>query len=300
MPKPRPIKLYFYECSTSVEAKMMFQGFQSWYKRKVRPIIDSKNQKPKIQMTHLEVHGNIVHGIIRKYHPEKGLAIAELDNTSSINKFKERTVNMKPRESMIGKTHFFYDHQRQLLLYELNGKGVLWERFSDYVSQLAKSRVELTPVLTQESYKPIKSREWRLIRLEFKISGATAMVMSKKQGYDWWEKLAKIFPVTPGGAMALVLFGNKKSPLDDGVFDIVLSLLEYHEHDKSDRVIAKFFDPENNATHEVDLINNRLKDEVSSNEVAYMTQNDGQFDKARFYEIMERKMSKIKLKSRKT
>ena len=298
MPKAKSVKLHFYECPPA-EAKAMFGGFQACYNKKVPPHIDSgwKGRKPEIQMTDLDIYGEIVYGIIRKYHPEKGFAVAKPDRKSKINEFKERPLDLKSKEAVIGKTHFFYDNRRKLLLYEQNSKGVPWKRFSDYVSQLARSRVNLTPALAQESHNQIKRRMWELIKLELKISNNTGTAMSKIPEYAWWEKLAEIFPVASGGAVAVVLSGGKKSPLGSDIFNIALSLLEYNDYDEANRVIATFFDPAHNAVHEVDLIQARLKDEVTAPEVEYITENDGQFSKPKFFEILEQKMGKIEIVS---
>ena len=300
MPKVRPITLGFYKCSTPTEAKNLINALRECEAERLRAHVDSENnKKPRIQMDYLEDCGDIMYGIMKKDKQDSGILIGKFDNPSKINEVNNRPISKEPHESLLGLTHFVYSERLKILIYEQNGSGVSCSRFSNYVSELACSSINLVPVFTNKSHESIRSGKWYLRMLEFKITGATSIAMSKskKLEYEWWHRSLKAYPVTLGDVMAVKLFREKKLPLGKNIFSIALSLMEYNDHDDKNRAKAIFVDPEGNADHPVDLIKDRLKGEVDVSEVKYIMMEDGRYNVTKFYEILERKMRNFEIDS---
>ena len=294
----KPITLGFYECATSAEAKNMIKCLRDCAAETLRAPVDEKKGKPKIQMEYLKDYGDIIYGIMKKGKKSKGITIGEFDNPSKINEVCSRPLDTKPHEFLLGLTHFVYSERLNILIYEENGSGVSCSRFSDYVSGLAHKRINLIPIFTNKSHESVRSGKWYLRMLEFKITSATSIVMSKSKSskYSWWNKSLAVYPVEPGGIIAVKLAREKKLSLGKDIFFMALSLMNYNDHDKKNRAKAIFVDPEGNADRPVDLIKDRLKKEVTPPEVEYMTKGE-LYDVTKFYEILERKMKNFEFES---
>ena len=227
----------------------------------------------RIQMQYLKEYdgGRVICGIMRKFRSDAP-AIAKIGET------QERFADLDADEFYTEKTHFLYDRRRRIVLYQNNSLGVTHNVFSRYMSKLAGFSVNLASVLTKRAYEMfLNEGELELVRVMFKMARPTCVAMIKKAKNQFSNSVMSVLD-TSGGQFVKMEFsgnmrksGNKEKFLKREFFAFV-RLLRDSLIGSQDTGKVKFHDPESGSSQEVDLIQDKFKVLLSTDEVQSVTE----------------------------
>ena len=290
----KPITLYFYRCPASVGRKMM-EGIRKNANDGILPHKIFSNSQ--IQMQHLKIRNKLMQGVMRRFDSEN------LPSVGKIGDQDEHPVNMDDNQFLTKKTHFLYDIHQGFLLYEQRVVSV--KTFSSYVNVIAKSAVKFEFVLTERAIELLANNKLRLKKMTFKIARPTMDILAdvKTSKLSWIRLMAQGGIETGSNSMDLVMSGSpvrqrkKNMSLGDHIWETMGLLKEVLNEEHGDKGAVELYDEDDDIHHPLDLIADRMKVEVSSEELEPVMRKEGNksyIDSPKFLNVMKGKMEEAK------
>ena len=295
-PKVRPVTFYFYRCSVLKSGNRMMKGLVSYARQSGQNgsavlLSDDFIDGYRVQMQSLQIDGNLMYGIMRRLRRDNRTIIG------SVKRSQERLIPIKEDEYFIEKTHFLYDNNLEVLLYQHNQVGVPHKIFSKYVSRIINGPINFDYLWTKEAHEMLKGGKIKLKEFKImKIASPTHTGLYQEEDIGWDKPAMDMMHKVDGQTIIITVLANirrvgggqKKRFLNPSSIGLLADFVKnINPHEGG--VEATFYDPDSGESKTFNFVTDKFQFKVSSNEVGSIMTGK-KLDSSKFFEIMKARM----------
>lgn len=242
----------FFRVGRSSDVEDLSRVFASWEQAGSSPVIRVGSNEFKIKGL-VASGGSLVRGVFAKFRHD------DLPKIGSSEDDSEKDIDLDDEEGLIEKNHFLYDKKMQLLVYQQNKQGSGVTGFAEYLTLATEATTVFNPIVQPDAMRRILKGNFKPKKISFSVARPAPEFLDAKR-HALTRNLMKI--MNDGGAYNINMtmsLGKRGGYLTADVMQSISELIS----NTSVRTAKIDVEDVDGITHPIDLIADRVKDEIT-------------------------------------